>query len=167
MINLKQQNVRFLFDYKDGILLWKNPSSSKVKVGQKAGYVGKDGYGVVKINNISYKLHKIVFLYHYGYIPECIDHINGNRSDNNIENLRESTRSQNNWNSIKPKTNTSGVKGVSWYKTYNKWVAKCKVFGKQYFLGYFHNIEDAESAVIEFRKNNHGEFANNGWKNDT
>lgn len=82
-----------------------------------------------------------------------VDHINGNVWDNRKCNLRVVANSQNGMNRGVPENNTSGHKGVTWYKTRNKWMAQIFKEGKRYFLGYFDNIEDAikarENAEIE------------------
>ena len=78
-----------------------------------------DGLGYLRssIDGKKYKLHRLAWLYVYGYFPEnFIDHINRNRSDNRIENLREVSRQCNVRNCGNLKTNTSGIKGVGWLK---------------------------------------------------
>jgi hypothetical protein len=84
---------------------------------------------------------------HYGEWPSGeIDHINGVRTDNRVENLRVATRSENMQNTKKPVTNKSGKKGVSWDKTTGKWRAEIRANGKKYNLGRFKTIEEAFKA---------------------
>jgi hypothetical protein len=107
-----------LFDYKDGELFWKNKTSpfSNIKIGQKAGCFDKYGYIVIYLNKKQYGAHRLIFMMHYGYIPQQIDHSDNNPSNNCIENLREATISQNMQNAIISKRNNSGIKGVNFDK---------------------------------------------------
>ena len=118
-----------------------------------------DGYYTIKLNGKKYRLHRIIFACHHGYFPEYIDHIDGDKLNNNIENLRECTKSQNTYNSKLMCTNTSGYKGVSFIKEIKKYRVNMMINGKQKHLGYFENpIEAAkgyDKAAIEY----HGEFA--------
>jgi hypothetical protein len=99
---------------------------------------------------------------HKGYLPEFIDHINGDRADNNIDNLREATRSQNCQNAKLSKVNRSGVKGVSWHKYNQKWYARIRLDGKRIDLGYFDNLIEAEATIKATREKLHGVFSNYG-----
>lgn len=149
------------FEYKCGLLYWKKKTSkySKAIVGSIVGNKANgDGYGHINIKNKFYKTHRLIFVYHYGYFPEQVDHINGNRLDNRIENLRACTSQENRWNSKTPITNNSGVKGVGFYPRFNKWRARCTFNKKYYFLGYFDKKEDAERVVNEFTTNHQKEF---------
>jgi hypothetical protein len=115
-------DLNYYLDYKDGKLFWKVSTSNRVKVGQEAGNKRKDGYKEIKVNNKRYLNHRIIWKMHYGDILEGkqIDHINGNRSDNRIENLRLVTNGQNQLNSVLKSSNKLGIKGV--YKSSkNKW----------------------------------------------
>jgi len=161
---LTQKDLQELFDYRDGALYWKKTRAfGKVKKGRKAGTIRKsDGCEGINIFYKTYLTHRLIFMYHCGYMETMIDHIDGNRMNNRIENLRPATKSQNGFNSKKRIDNTSGIKGVSWYKPYNKWVAYCYVMGKKYNLGYYQDKDEAAKVVKEFREKHHGEFANHG-----
>jgi hypothetical protein len=103
-------------------------------------------------------------LYHNGYLPKfplTVDHIK-NKNDNRIENLREADQNQQQHNKGLTKSNTSGVKGVSWNKRNEKWEAHLKFEGKKIHVGYFIDIKEAEIAVKKLREQLHGEFANHG-----
>jgi hypothetical protein len=80
---------------------------------------------------------------------KCVDHINNDRLNNNIINLRYASYKENSQNKSISKCNTSSVKGVAWYKQTNKWKAYIKIDGININLGYFHNIEDAKQARID------------------
>jgi len=116
-------------------------------------------YIYIRCNGKQHYAHRLAWLYMYGYWPKVVDHINGNTKDNRISNLREATLSQNQHNSIKPKNNTSGVKGVYFNKKSQKWMARVYVNYKCIYLGTFKNIEDAKQSVVNARKHHHGAFA--------
>jgi hypothetical protein len=91
------------------------------------------------------RAHRVAFVYMYGYEPAQVDHINGDRSDNRLCNLREVTCSDNRRNSARPCNNTSGVIGVSRAPSGN-WIAYIKVGGVMHNLGTHPTLEDAASA---------------------
>lgn len=153
---ITQEYVRNILDYVDGELFWKTNKSHFVKSGQKAGGILSDGRHYIKIDGKPWKLHRIIFLYHHGYIPKYIDHIDGNPGNNRIENLREVTLSENQWNRKQSKNNKTGSKGVCNHK--NKFRAYCMVNNKNHHLGYFDTQEEAESEVKKFREKHHNEF---------
>jgi hypothetical protein len=116
-------------------------------------------YIYVGCNGKQHYAHRLAWLYMYGYWPKVVDHINNNTKDNRISNLREATLSQNQHNSIMPKNNTSGVKGVYFHKASQKWMARVSINYKCIYLGLFDNIQSAKNAVIAARKEHHGDFA--------
>jgi hypothetical protein len=164
---LTQELVRELFDYKDGILYWKKSNQNGyVKTEKAAGFKWfdkKTGYTRyrVGIHNREYYVHRIVFLLHHGYLPKGIDHINGDATDNRIENLRPANQSQNMSNAKLYKTNTSGVKGVFWAKDIKRWRACIILNYKKIYLGCYKTIEEATEAVKQKRIELHKEFARN------
>ncbi len=150
---LTQEYLHEIFNYKDGELFWR-------KNGKKAGTLDSPNNRYqVQINRKFYKLHRIIFIMFYGYMPKEIDHIDGNPSNNKINNLRQATSSQNNYNQKIPKTNTSGIKGVSWDKNRNKWHVQVISEKKVVFQKRFDDIELAEFVAIEARNKYHGKFA--------
>ena len=93
-----QETLRELLDYtQEGQLLWKHTDRQK-KAGATAGNVHPDGYRKIRCNGRLYPAHRLVFQWHHGNCPEMLDHINRNRDDNRIENLREATAFQNHHN---------------------------------------------------------------------
>lgn len=147
-----------MFEYRNGALYWKSPRP-KIVVGVRAGSVDKlTGRRRIKINGKNYLEHRIVFAMFFGFFPEFIDHIDLNPLNNNIENLRQATRSQNNLNVGLRKTNTSGIKGVTWDNVENKWRVRVPVNGKRTHFGRFEDKELAELVAIEARNKYHGEF---------
>ena len=99
-------------------------------------------------------------MWNHGYLPESVDHIDRDRSNNKIENLRAATSTQNQGNRSLNKTNTSGFRGVGWHKKYNKWVARISINGKLKNIGQFNCIEDAKAAYRKEAIAHFGEFAN-------
>ena len=141
-----------LFEYRDGNLYRKRNN-------KKAGTVRPDGYCQIRVDSKFYLTHRLVFLMHYGYLPDLIDHIDNNPSNNKIENLRPATSQQNQFNSKLNKLNTSGIKGVYWNKQKNKWAARLRLKGRSKHVGFFSDLELADKAMIEARKEYHKEFA--------
>lgn len=159
---LTQSFLHDYFDYVDGCLIWKKTVGKYATKGRVAGTYTNRGYVSIRICGKRYPIHRIIYFYHHGYFPKIVDHIDGNRINNKIENLRSATVSQNAWNSKIRKTNSSGIKGVSWDKRVKKWRASCTVNYKQNNLGYYDSIEDAAKVVSEFRQIHHKEFSRHG-----
>ena len=145
-----------------GILTWIKPPAKNIKSGQIAGCLDAKGYVVITFNGKHFLAHRLAWLIEHGSLPEEIDHINTNPSDNRIVNLRAATRSGNQRNKGMRMDNRSGVKGVCWDKNRNLWQSHCQVNGKKEFLGRFAELDDAERAVRSFRDLHHGEFCNHG-----
>lgn len=105
----------------------------KVIPGQKLGSLSTKGYVQITIDGRSYGAHRLAWLYCFGFIPKGqIDHINGNRSDNRIENLRECSQSENNENlSNDSDRSSSCIVGVCYAPSRNRWIAYVKKNGKQ------------------------------------
>jgi len=109
--------------------------------------VGRNNYGYIKIalylNKKQYNLRAHQFAW-YWVNKECvneIDHINGIRNDNRIENLRSVTRNQNQWNRLT-------VKGYYFNKVKNKWISRIKLNGKKIYLGSYNTEEEARNAYL-------------------
>lgn len=135
------------YDSESGIFTWKVRTSKRVKKGQIAGTVKDDGYIRIRIDGTLYLAHRLAWLYHYGTFPENeIDHINRNKSDNRIGNLRDVDRVTNAINKDLQSNNESGVAGVRWSKGSNKWRAYIGVEGKTIQLGYFVEFHEAVNA---------------------
>lgn len=159
MTTLTKSNARELFDYRDGALYWRVKASNNVKIGQPAGCKKKNGYLYISVYGRHWLAHRLVWLWHYGEVPEEIDHCNGVRNDNRIENLRPATRLENQWNSAKPITNTTGFKGVSWNKRLGKYMAQIRINGRQTYLGLFTDPSAAHDAYMAAANKNFGQFA--------
>jgi hypothetical protein len=138
-----------------GVLTWKSGRFA----GKPAGSVNTHGYRYVKISGKVYKCHRIAMLFQLGRWPSIVDHINGNRLDNRIANLREVTQSQNRMNAATRSDSVSGRCGVKWKKHAAKWRAEIKIEGKAMHLGYFDSMADAIAARQSAESAVFGEFA--------
>ncbi len=149
------------YDPESGDLFWR-ANRAKMKAGSVAGGIGGKGYWHVSINNKSYLAHRIIWLIYYGRWPEDqLDHINHNKLDNRIKNLRSVMGYENNRNTTIRKDNKSGVIGVFWHSTQKVWESNIGVDGQLKYLGIYDNIFDAvcarKSAEIKYGfHKNHG-----------
>lgn len=136
------------YDETTGIFTWKVRSSRQIRIGDVAGSVSKkDGYTRIFIKRKSYLAHRLAFVMHFGFEPECeIDHINHNRSDNRLLNLRKASKTENMRNISLQSNNTSGFMGVYWNKASKKWAAQIKVNGKNKRIGLFADKNEAIQA---------------------
>jgi hypothetical protein len=142
--------------YESGVLYWR-------KTGKIAGcYKRKDRYGCIRINSTLILLHRAVWVYHNGDIPDglFIDHIDGNRQNNLIENLRLASTSQNLYNRGPRRDSLSGIKNVRWNEPTQSWRVKMFIDGKWKHFGLFGTIEEADAVARHARERNHGAFAN-------
>lgn len=134
-----------------------------IKSGRVAGYIREDGYKFIRFCGKLYRAHRLAWYFVYGYFPEKeIDHIDGNPRNNIISNLRECSSTQNKYNTKIRKDNTSGVKGIHWYKKYAKWQVNINYDKNRKCIGYFDNLFDACCAIFSARNKYHGEFMNHG-----
>ena len=160
---LTQDKLHQMFEYKDGNL-YRKISLGRTKAGDKVGFVDSKGYLSVNINKKCFYLHRIIWMMQYGEMPELLDHVDGNRQNNKIENLRLANRFENSHNKQINKNNTSGVKGVYWHRKAKKWAAQITKHNKHYSLGVFETKELAAEFVALAREMLHGKFANHGYK---
>lgn len=165
---ITQQELKQILSYdKDtGIFTWsKLPKFSYAKVGNVAGSLYNNGYVYIKIKSKRYKAHILAFLYEYGYLPNCsIDHINRNKKDNRIANLRICNASENAQNrDVKNTKNNAGYFGVLINKNSKKnpYVASIKYNYKKYYLGSFDNPIDAHNAYLKAKKELHKFYVEN------
>lgn len=155
---ITQEYLKQLFDYQDGQLICKNGKSAVIKVGKKR-------YERITVDGKAYALHRMVYLWNHGYLPKIIDHIDGNRENNNIDNLREATQQENCLNSKHRTTSKSPCKNVylqaptknaEWKRN---WVVSLMVNKKRKYVGSFENLELADLVAHEARNLYHGQFA--------
>ena len=148
-MKLTQERVRELFDYRaDGVLV-RRVAVANAKVGDVASSRHNDGYVVVGIDGRSYRVHRVIFLWHHGYLPENgVDHINHIRDDNRIENLREVSQSCNLQNSKVSVRNKSGVRGVHYDEVAKKWITQIRHRGEAINMGRFDDLHTA--ALVRY-----------------
>ena len=162
---ITQEQVKAFFDYReDGNLIRKVKTSNRVKVGEVVGWITAKRYKAVHIEGKPEYIHRLVFLYHHGYMPECIDHIDNDPLNNRIENLRAASLGQNMLNIRGFVGSKSGVKGVAWSRSSKKWTVMCRVNKKSKYIGVYEDLELAELVAIEARNKYHGQFANHNLK---
>jgi len=153
MLKQKKLKKHITYNKETGVFLRK---------GKPFGCHHNQGYLTGWVNNKQYLLHRLAWLYVYGYFPDYIDHINHDRKDNRLCNLREVTRKENQQNLSKRSDNVSGVSGVSWDNSRNRWTARITVDNKYKYLGRFVDFSDAVNArknaeVLYGYHENHGE----------
>jgi hypothetical protein len=142
---LTKEFVQSRYEYKDGHLIAKF-NKGNVKRGDIVGKsLDKDGYKKTSIKNKKARIHRLIFLWHNGYLPEVVDHINGDKLDNRIENLRAANPLINSHNKVKHR---QGIPpGVSYHSRDKRWQAYKPDGKKRIYLGYFDNIEQAKAAL--------------------
>lgn len=156
---LTAESVRQMFSYDEvtGKLTWKQ-KSPRAGIGAEAGY-NNGKYLVVGFNKTTHKVHRIIWLHFYGEHPlGVIDHIDGEKTNNAIRNLRDVSPSENSQNiKTASKNNKSGLLGVCWHKRDKKWIAQIRLPESKYALeiGRFDSPEDAHKAYIDKKREVH------------
>lgn len=145
--------------YADGSLYWVT-TCQKRNVGKLVGRPDRDGY--MRIHPTRGRMiacHRLVYFMFHGELPEYVDHIDGNPSNNRIENLRGASICQNMQNCKLPVTNTTGAKGIYFHPQSQKWRASIRVNKRLAHLGTFASIFDAACARKSAEITHYGEFA--------
>lgn len=146
------------YDPDTGRFTWLITKGRRAKAGNVAGYRDAKGYMRVEIDDRSYKLHRLAFLYMTGsWPPDQVDHRDNDKANNAWENLRAANNVGNNANIPVQKNNKLGVKGV--HRAGGKYRACIRVGGKLVHLGYFETPEQAGAAYASAAREYFGEFA--------
>jgi hypothetical protein len=159
LLTMDEAAKRLHYDPLTGIFTWLVKPSAKVRAGDVAGKVRRDGYRVIKIEGQYWYAHRLAWFLAYGHISDQLDHINGDRDDNRLANLREANASQNTINQKRRSDNLSGFKGVYLQRGRNRWRARIRADGQVHDLGYFDTAEEAHQAYSEAAARIHGLFA--------
>lgn len=152
--NALSEKVRKQLEYDpySGSITW-------IKNGKMAGCVSKNGYRSIMVAGKHFQAHRIAWFMYYGTWPSMdVDHINGNRSDNRIDNLRDISRRSNIQNMRSPMSNNkSGYLGVLFDKRarFKKWYAMIRHDGKNKCVGYFNTPEEAHEAYVKAKRELH------------
>lgn len=158
-ISLKRLKDLLSYDPETGIFRWVKRTSNRVNIGDIAGEIDDHGHRGIRIDSYRYRAHRLAWLWVYGRLPADdlqIDHINGERDDNRIVNLREVTGSINQQNRRgASKNSTTGVLGV--HPTKNGYRVRLKVNGKELVCGYFRKdqFEEAKAFALEMKRKHH------------
>jgi len=130
------------YDELNGVFTWKF-NRRGINAGEVAGHFSKR-YVAISVNSRLYYAHRLAWLYVYGSFPKGqIDHINRNKLDNRIVNLRDIEPMENQKNMCLRKNNSSGFNGVYFCRNRKKFVAQITINRKTISLGAFENVEDA------------------------
>lgn len=160
------------YDPLTGLFIWKprcenyfgdtgfGKAWNKRYAGKVTGNNASKGYVQISIDNIRYLAHRLAWIYVHGDIQsECIDHINGDRSDNRIANLRQASFTQNLMNSQSIAINKVGVRGVYWDKKSELWRVACSISRKRTWLGSFDSLFEAAAARKSYEAKNYADFS--------
>ncbi len=147
------ERLRELLDYdpETGVFTWRGKTNRRIRVGAIAGNVNSRGYISIGVDDRNYTAHRLAWLWMYGEWPKNeIDHVNGIRTDNRLNNIRDVVHSVNMQNAQAPRPRkTFGHMGTTYIKASNKWQAQIKVNDNYFYLGLFDSSEQAHKAYIK------------------
>jgi hypothetical protein len=150
------------YDPDTGIFIWKVARSGSARPGTRAGFIHRTGYRIIDVLSQQCLAHRLAWLLVHGEPPAShVDHVNRDRDDNRIANLRLATNSQNRANSGLSRNNTTGFKGVSVQPRcpQHPYIAAIRHQGRDHFLGHFATAREAGDAYAEAQLSLFGEFA--------
>lgn len=162
-MSITQEFLKELLNYNHitGEFRWKVYRNQHVRIGDRAGTINENNYRQIQILGKMYREHRLVWLYVYGKFPtkEMIDHIDGDKQNNKVDNLREATRQENTYNSCIRENKSSRFKGVCWDKSRLKWIASSQDATKKHkHLGRYESEEEAHQAYQGYVQELHGDF---------
>jgi HNH endonuclease len=147
-----QEELRRLYDYDPvrGTLVHKKTRGRAVAGASIGRGVNWKGYITARVHHKHYRIHRLIWVYHFGSIPAemVVDHINRSRKDDRIENLRLATLKQNARNRRRSRNNTSGHSGVVWRASRRRWVVNIMLNGRKRRIGSYRD----KHLAIERRK---------------
>lgn len=157
-LTLERLQSMLAYDAAVGTFCWRSTNSNRATAGSHAGTIQPNGYLRITIDGKRHYAHRLAWLWVYGKWPDGdIDHIDGNRARNPISNLRDVTRSVNNQNQKRARSDnrSSGLLGVTWNARRGKWVAQIQVDGRRNFIGYFDDANAGHSAYLAKKRTMH------------
>jgi hypothetical protein len=147
---MNQQEARDIWDYEPstGFFRWKFSFGRRIKKGARAGGSNREHYRIIYYKNVKYKEHNLAWLYVYGNWPnKFLDHINGIKDDNRIENLRET---DDRLNALNKKEHRNGtLPGTRYNYKYGRWEARIMYKGKKVHLGSYSTKEEASNRYLD------------------
>lgn len=146
------EEAKSLFYYKDGNLY-------RLKNDKMIISCGCGDYLSVMVNYKNYMAHRIIYLLHHKVMPVCVDHIDGNKKNNDIDNLRAATYTQNAYNRVKNKDTLTNLKNITFCKSRKKYRVQMQINNKNKHFGYFVDLKEAEVLALEIRNKYCKEFA--------
>lgn len=156
---LSQNDIKDLFYYQDGELYWKEKRGTNSVQVPAGALTGTYKYRTIGFEGKRYYAHRLIYMLHHGYLPKIVDHINRDRLDNRIENLRSVTPSESSRNCKRAKPPKSGYKGVTQSANGRKFHTKIALQRKNIFVGAFDTAEQAAKEYDKAARELHGEFA--------
>lgn len=148
------------YEPETGKLFWKITLSNRKPKGTEAfAGRGSHGYRHGGIYGGKYLAHRVIWAMEHGAWPKfTVDHVNGNKEDNRLCNLREATWSENNCNTGPRRRNKTGMKGVCFDTRKGKFLAQVAIQRRNYHIGYFNTAESAHAAYCIKASSLHGKF---------
>ena len=157
MKNADMPAMPVYLDSADWKLKWSRDTGT-AKAGEEAGSEAGRGYRQVKFKGKRYLAHRVIFYLAYGWLPDIVDHIDGDASNNNPANLRAATHAQNMSNRKLQANNRAGRAGIDYMPRQKQWRAQIHKDGKKIYLGMYRTLIDAVAERIRAEKEFHGEY---------
>jgi hypothetical protein len=161
-MNLTREKLKEALEYnpETGKFFWKIRTSKRIHIGDEAGCLAGNGHILIRMYGKLYQASRLAWLYVYGENPlEEIDHKDVNSSNNKIDNLRLATRMQNQWNTRVTSRSKTGIKGVCWNKSSNKWHVQINHNNQRVYSAYFDDLNETKEAMLREREKWHSAFS--------
>lgn len=148
---MQHLNDLLQYDPIQGLIFWKQNRGNGIKAGDQAGFIHHTGYKEIEVSGKSYRYHRVCWFLQHGCEPDGqIDHINGDRCDNRIKNLRVVTNRNNSRNRMYHRQGK--LIGACFVKRKNNWMSSIRINGKNTFLGYYDTEQQASDAYVKRSK---------------